>query len=243
MRKLLLLVGITMLSGCMTPIGEPEFTCPNEKKGGTCAGPRDIYELTNTRENLENLHKEAAYKDKVVVDDDGHIIAVDFNKENTEVDAVVYKANTSTIHSRHSTGDMNATVYEARENTQQTNSNYQPATAINTNGKITNQNRDGFQGWPSNVEPLAPEPLAVLSAPKVMRILIASYKDDNGHLNMPGYVYVQVEPEVWSIGEAANLRPTRVVPLKIREKTQQENNKRKQKLLGVSPIEHMEKEY
>ena len=101
---------------------------------------------------------------------------------------------------------------------------------------------DAYQRWPSNIEALAPEPLAVLTPPKVMRILIASYKDANGHLNMPGYVYVQVEPEVWSVGEAANLRPTRVVPLQIREKTQEENNKRKHKAKGVSALEHLEME-
>ena len=43
-----------MLGGCAN-LGQEEFTCNSLKKDGVCAGPQDIYEMTNHRENLEGL--------------------------------------------------------------------------------------------------------------------------------------------------------------------------------------------
>ncbi|PTC00526.1 TrhV, partial [Thalassospira xiamenensis] len=68
MKKLIyaltLLTASTAVSGCVSPIGEEDFSCPNIKKGGVCGGPRDVYELTNNRVNLEGLTEEelANYK-------------------------------------------------------------------------------------------------------------------------------------------------------------------------------------
>ena len=216
------------ITGCMTPIGKEEFTCPNQKKGGICGSPRDIHALLNGRENLENLDSESAF--------DGYIITV--NEDGDRVAKKVGKGQNITglapVNSAEAGSDP--TVYEPREHTQQNHDNYQPAKVIN---QVRNQPipDNEFSSWPRSTEPLAPEPLAVIEPPKVMRVLIASYKDHKGNLNMPGYVYVQVEPETWSIGEAANLRPQRVVPTQIREKADQELNSQKKRSLGVSPIE------
>lgn len=208
----LVLTALTTLTGCMTPIGKEESACPNSKKGGVCAGPRDIYEMTNNRENLNDIVEERQLKK----DRD-----VKSKKGVQQVRTVNHK---------------NTIVYKERELAQQGPDAYQAAEVVKQNTE-TKPARDGFDSYPSNGEPLAPEPLAVLNPPKVMRVLIASYKDASGNLNMPGYVYVQVEPEKWSFGEAANTRPSRVVPLEVRTKTQEEERKQAERSKGVSPLE------
>lgn len=207
----LLFVCLSSLTACITPIGKEEFTCPNAKKGGVCAGPREIYELTNDRENLNDLGVERAEKEPAQQAKKGQ-----------------YRRLESGV-----------TVYEPRSQTEQhTDGNYQKAKKV-TKHSGQRVKQDDYNSYPSNQEPVAPEPLAVLTPAKVMRVLIASYKDKQGNLNMPGYVYVQVEEETWSIGEAANTRPTRVVPLEIRNKTQEEERKAAEKAQGVSPLEYM----
>lgn len=213
--KNLLLIAVSMISlaGCMTPIGKEESTCPNSKKGGVCAGPRQIYEMTNNRENLTEVVEEHKF---------------------SETDKKQKPPKTSTRY----VGQKNTVVYQERDPGQQTPDAYQAAQVIKPEIQ-TPPARDGFDSYPSNGEPLAPEPLAVINPPKVMRVLIASYKDAAGNLNMPGYVYVQVEPERWSFGEAANSRPSRVVPLEVRKQTQEEERKQAERAKGVSPLEYV----
>jgi conjugal transfer pilus assembly protein TraV len=74
-----------------------------------------------------------------------------------------------------------------------------------------------------------------------MRILFASYKDDQGNLNLPGYLYVQVEPETWAFGEASNLRPQRVIPAQMIQKSTQQAGDQEYRQQGVSPLEYIEK--
>lgn len=219
---------ILSLQACMTPIGKEDYACPNQKKGGVCAGPRDIYELTNTRTNLENLANEDTYEGYIITtNEDGKTIAV--KREKTPNG----NAPSQTIRN---VSDPDPVVFEPREHTQHTAGNFQPANVI-PQIRNTPANDDAFSAWPRATEPLAPEPLALLEPPKVMRVLLASYKDARGNLNMPGYVYVQVEAETWSIGEAANLRPQRVVPTRVREQADRENNAAQQRQRGVSQLE------
>lgn len=214
-KLLVLTLALASLTGCMTPIGKEESACPNTKKGGVCAGPRQIYDMTNNRENLENVVEEKKFKN-------GSTVAKESSVKKTI---------------RHE-GQKHTFVYKEREPGQQSPEAYQVAEVIKPDVQTTPA-RDGFDAYPGNGEPLAPEPLAVINPPKVMRVLIASYKDSAGNLNMPGYVYVQVEPEKWSFGEAANTRPSRVVPLEVRNKTQEEERQQAERAKGVSPLEYM----
>ena len=234
MKKLSLYIALSaslLLQGCMTPIGKEEFTCPNQKKGGVCDGPRKIYELTNTRENLEDIANDPNYDGYVVVtDEDGNSVAQRREK--------VPQGNSPSKTVRGmSDPSPEPVVYEPREHTQHSAKNYQAAKPLPQVRTSQPTAGDDFGAWPTSTEPLAPEPLAVLEPPKVMRVLVASYKDARGNLNMPGYVFVQVEAETWSIGEAANLRPQRVVPMKVTEKAKTETNNQEKRKQGVSPIE------
>ncbi|MCP4589086.1 TraV family lipoprotein [Pseudoalteromonas sp.] len=240
MKRISLLIFPTaalLIQGCVASIGKEDFACPNEKKGGVCAGPRSIYELTNTRENLEDISDDENYEGYyITTNEDGETIAVKAEKRAGTLD-VHDVSPTQYLASRVSATQY---VYEPRDHQQQTPGNYQTATPLPPLRVNPTEVRDGYQQWPSTMEPLAPEPLSVLEPPKVMRILVNSYKDDVGNLVMPGYMYVQVEAETWSFGEAATLRPQRVVPLDIREKATQEESRQRYSGQGVSSLGHTE---
>jgi len=238
-KKLLVITAITaaILQGCsiMTPIGKEDFACPNEKKGGVCAGPRTIYELTNSRQNLENLTDKDDFTGYVIdQDEDGNNIAVKHEGKKSD------NSQKHDGHGHESSGrSVLPTNYEPRGHTQQDTSNYQPPRVMEQI-RSTETSGDQFQQWPTTTEPLAPEPLSVLEPPKVMRILLNTFKDDAHNLHIPGYIYAQVEQERWSVGEAASMRPQRVVPTHIREKAAQEKQNSKNRQRGVSAIEHQE---
>lgn len=238
MKKLLLLPLLSVvLAGCMTPIGKPEFTCPNAKKGGVCGGPRTIHELTNSRTNLEDLDEADFDGYLVTTDEEGNAIAVKSKKAKGEDKENADDTTADVLDAVIITKPDGTQVYVPREHSQHGHSNYQPVQMMPPMRADAHQS-DAFRAWPNGTEPLAPEPLAVLQAPKVMRILVSSYKDARGNLNMPGYVYVQVEPETWAFGEAANMRPQRVVPSHINQQTQQNNAARQQREQGISPLEY-----
>ena len=243
-KKFLLITTLTtvLMHGCgiMTPIGKEDFACPNEKKGGVCAGPRTIYELTNSRENLENLSEDEDYEGYVIEqNEDGETVAVKRGKNKKQNTHQHKKSGEHHGLSGSQHDDTSPTRYHAREHTQQSLDNHQPPIALEQvrSEKIGG---DRFQQWPTTTEPLAPEPLSVLEPPKVMRILLNTFKDDSQNLHIPGYIYAQVEQERWSVGEAAPMRPQRVIPTQIREKAAKEQLNRQNRQQGVSPIEHQE---
>ncbi|MBT42540.1 MAG: type IV conjugative transfer system protein TraV [Idiomarina sp.] len=208
---------MTTLTGCVSAIGQEDFTCPNLKKGGVCGGPRDVYELTNNRVSLENLTDEelAAHRENSSRQASGPQGSVQYVEDD---------------------GSDNVVTYKPRDNTQQSPNNYQrPETMPQT--RFNSGESDQFSKWPNAEEPLAPEPLAVLEPAKVMRVLIAAYTDATGYLHMPGYTFVEVTPRRWSYGEAANTRPSRVVPLQIDRKVRQQQQRNQQRSQGVDPLE------
>ncbi len=217
-----MLASAFMMSGCVSSLGQEDFSCPNIKKGGVCGGPRDVYELTNNRVNLEGMtdeELEAYYDRKHASENPQHA------HNEGESSKTVAKGSNDDV-----------TVYEPRSDKQQTPDAYDVAKPI-PQQRFENGSSDSFSQWPSNGEPMAPEPLAVMQPAEVMRVLVAAYTDDNGYANMPGYVYVEVTPRQWSFGKDANKRPARVVPLELRKKTQSELNRQRQRSKGVDPME------
>ena len=93
-----------------------------------------------------------------------------------------------------------------------------------------------FGAWPNNGEPLAPEAMAMMSEPLPMRILVSAYKDEDGNLNMPGYVFVNVPSRTWQFGNDANMRPSRVIPLELKKQSEKELEEIKQRRNGVDGL-------
>lgn len=201
----------SLISGCAN-LGKPEFTCNSIKKDGVCAGPHDIYELTNNRENLETLTLEEL--DKQV------------NKEQHIAHNHAGIANEK---------DEEVTTYKPRTLEQQNPYQYQKAEAV-PQKRFSVPYDNEFGAWPNNGEPMAPEAMAVMSEPMPMRVLVTAYKDESGALNMPGYVFVNVQPQEFKFGRDANLRPSRVIPLKMKQESAERLNRLQQRSNGVDPL-------
>lgn len=63
---------------------------------------------------------------------------------------------------------------------------------------------------------LPDQPIPIRTPAQVMRIWIAPWEDANGDLNTTGYVYTEIEPRRWVLGEAAGesapvLRPLQTI--------------------------------
>ena len=208
--KLSLLAVSVSLTGCISSIGKEQFTCANLDKGGVCAGPRDIYELTNNRDSLEGLSEEDLHNQI-----HGH--------KGAKTQHPIKKTEPET------------NVYVERSIEQQGHINYERAELAPIHPPLSKQTSE-FNQWPHNGEPLAPEALAMMEAPKPMRIMVNSFTDANGVFHVPGYVFVNTQRETWIKGSASNLRPTRVVPLELRTKSQQGIERINRQKQGVSPL-------
>ena len=86
------------------------------------------------------------------------------------------------------------------------------------------------------VEPVADETTAIVSGPvlprpdgpvpirlpaQVLRVWIAPWEDAHGDLHAPGYVYTEVVPRRWSLGEPASAMATqRITPLQVQHRSE-----------------------
>ena len=86
------------------------------------------------------------------------------------------------------------------------------------------------------VEPDAQETTDVISGPvlprpegpvpirlpaQVLRVWIAPWEDAHGDLHAPGYVYTEVVPRRWSLGEpAAAMATQRITPLQVQHRSE-----------------------
>ncbi len=210
-----LLVTASLMSGCAN-LGKPEFTCNGIKKDGVCAGPHDIYALTNNRENLETLTLEEldkqVNKEKYIAHNHGSNVTYKDKDENEDV-----------------------VTYKPRTLEQQNPYQYQKAEVV-PQKRFSVPYDNEFGAWPNNGEPMAPEAMAVMSEPMPMRVLVTAYKDESGALNMPGYVFVNVQPQEFKFGRDANLRPSRVIPLKMKQESAERLNRLQQRSSGVDPL-------
>lgn len=234
MKKLITITSMAIaLTGCMAPIGKNDFACPDgiSNQEGVCAGPRTIYELTNDRENLDGIGNEPEYQH--LRPSGQRVVNPRARGEHARADGV--KPEKKQAQQGYG-GKAADTVYVPRDNRQQSPENFQRAEAVQ-NQNDSDVYRDAHQGWPNYEEPIAPEPLAVIQPPDVMRVLITAWEDTAGNLNMPGFVYVEVSPRRFTFGSSANTRPTRVVPFQMRRESQEEERKRRERSRGVSPIE------
>lgn len=229
-------LALIMLSGCAANIGKSEFACPNgtTSSEGVCAGPRLVYELTNDRVDLADLSDDPEFAH---LRPTGQNTSQNPRRNNNEhsVNTTDTYTQQSGLHKKGYKSNDEVTVYHPRDNAQQSPDNFQRVEPI-PQQRFEREPNDAFQGWPSQDEALAPEPLAVMEAPEIMRVLVAAWPDNAGNLNMPGYVYVEVTERRFNVGSAANTRPSRVVPFEMRQQSQEEIRKQQQRSQGVNPL-------
>jgi conjugal transfer pilus assembly protein TraV len=225
MNKLTLLIpfALSMLSaGCAMQVGESEFACPNDAKGAACSSARQIYDLTNNRTSLEGLNVSMG-KVQVSESDPEEVVSqpstppyIESKRDNNDV----YEPLSNIRHD---------TLPEAQLVDEPTNRTFGAVEGVqDEHGKLMVHRESPMA--------LAPEALAVLQQPKMMRILVASWTDSDGDLHMPGFVYVEVAPKKWLVGEQANDRPGRIVPLQIQQVTQEEERRQSHAKQGYNSL-------
>lgn len=65
----------------------------------------------------------------------------------------------------------------------------------------------------------SPDPLAVRETPKILRITVAPYTNENDHLVMPSQLFAEVEQRTWTIGTQATKHTNRITPTNIRSQS------------------------
>lgn len=76
------------------------------------------------------------------------------------------------------------------------------------------------------VAPRLPDrPIPIRTPAQVMRIWVAPWEDNNGDLITNGYVYTEIEPRRWVIGQTGASAPTVLKPLQTISGSSKRNNK------------------
>ncbi len=64
-------------------------------------------------------------------------------------------------------------------------------------------------------------PVPIRLPAQVLRVWIAPWEDAHGDLHAPGYVYTEVVPRRWSLGEPAAATATqRITPLQVQHRSE-----------------------
>ncbi|WP_170920686.1 TraV family lipoprotein [Desulfacinum hydrothermale] len=115
-------------------------------------------------------------------------------------------------------------VYHLTENADEVTETLQ-----SMNGKHANEKAE--QSETENVLPklLAPQygPKPILQPAQIVRIWIAPWIDERSDLHWPGYLYTEVTPRQWTIGEDEMFNSAPLVPLQIQRRTDVENATKK----------------
>lgn len=98
-----------------------------------------------------------------------------------------------------------------------------------------------ISGSPAGVDPITQDyvtpalpnrPVPIRTPAKVMRIWVAPWEDTARNLNVPGYVYTEIEPRRWTVGERAPTANPSLRPLQMgapaSEEAQSKPNQRDQ---------------
>ena len=101
------------------------------------------------------------------------------------------------------------------------------------------------------IEPDAQETTAIVSGPvlprpegpvpirlpaQVLRVWIAPWEDAHGDLHAPGYVYTEVVPRRWSLGEPAAATATqRITPLQVQHRSDGTSTPRASRPVPAAP--------
>lgn len=214
---------LATLSGCSVfTIGEEEFSCSGKPDHGLCMGPMEVYELTNNQDNLEHMMMDHDDDDN----DDAH-------KEK----------QVQRKHNRSGIADDISYTYKERSLRRQTADDYDKAEIVSiTSDRTMNtatengDELDHLRTYNYGPYDIAPEPLAVLQEPKAMRIYVAAWEDESGDLNIPGFVYVELKERRWVSGHQAQMRPSRVIPFQVIQRSKTQESRRQGMSKGLDSL-------
>lgn len=98
-------------------------------------------------------------------------------------------------------GTENADRMVTDEETQKGKPSASPVAPVFLPGKLASGRR------------MAQDALPILEPARVMRIWVAPWIDDRKDLHFPGYVFTEVTPRRWSMGEASAIRGKPLIPM------------------------------
>mgnify|MGYP001767159780 CR=1 FL=1 len=79
-------------------------------------------------------------------------------------------------------------------------------------------------------------PVPIRLPAQVLRVWIAPWEDAHGDLHAPGYVYTEVVPRRWSLGESAAATATqRITPLQVQHRSEGTNTPRPSRSAPAEP--------
>ncbi len=219
-------VTLSVLSGCAAfTIGEEEFSCDGKPDHGLCKGPMEIYELTNNQDSLEHMMTNEYVESQREREERGE------PSEEPQPRYVQHNEN----------GDLTY-VYEPRSLRRQNAEDYDKANIVaiasdETMSKAARMDElDELRTFNYVPNDIAPEPLAVLEEAKAMRIYVAAWEDKAGDLNIPGFVYVELQPRKWVTGHQAPMRPSRVLPFQVIKKSKTNTQRKNSMAKGIDPL-------
>ena len=73
--------------------------------------------------------------------------------------------------------------------------------------------------------PKIEDPTPIRTPSQIMRIWIAPWEDDDGDLNVSGYVYTELEPRRWMIGKPATPLNLSLSPLQVQHRDRLDDRK------------------
>jgi conjugal transfer pilus assembly protein TraV len=234
---------VLLNTGCSVfQIGESEFACSGKPDGSICKGPMEVYELTNNRDNLDHLMISREKREEIIEHNEDHNHPVGFIHEDGSTEdhdkETVYQQNRS-AQGFQSVDKQDVNIYEQRNLKRQDANNYQQAALIApSNDGTLHEEAELSQLRQSGLSPsdIAPEALAALTPPKVLRILIFPWNDAAKNLHLQGYIYKKIEDERWIVGNQVNRATTRVLPRQMVVRSQENINQQKTESKGVDPI-------
>jgi len=134
--------------------------------------------------------------------------------------------------------EQDINIYEQRSFDRQSNGNYQEATLISARTSEEKSITELSQLRQGTATPynMAPEALAALKPPKVLRILVFPWTDEEKNLHLQGYIYKKIEDERWIVGNQVNHSSKRIIPIKMVRDGNKNTEQQKTDTKGVDPM-------
>lgn len=235
---------ILLNTGCSVfQIGESDFACTGKPDGSICKGAMEVYELTNNRDNLDDLMVSREKRKEIMEHNEDYNHPAGFIHDNGSTedhDEDEYSHSSKNINSPgfKQIAEQDINIYEQRNFNRQDINNYQQAKLVPSSDNTYQAEGELSQLRQTGLSPndIAPEALAALKPAKVLRILIFPWNDEAKNLHLQGYIYKKIEDERWIVGNHVNRTSTRVVPHQMIIKGKENLNKQQTQNKGIDPI-------
>jgi conjugal transfer pilus assembly protein TraV len=204
LKASMVMVFISLLSGCSVfAVGE-DPSCSKTAEGLSCHSAKEVLKMTHYRGDLENLTPE----------------------ELAELQATALgKPKSQKSESNPTFSDFFKREGAITKRVQAKSEDVQKANPIDTALNV-----DAFNQMKmlQESEMLRDEQSIQRTESKVLRMQFATWEDDEGRLNVPGKIYVEIEKRRWISGKERVSELPVITPLQIRARSLEEIRKRKE---------------